>query len=527
MMFVHAFGSSWKRAAALLGSGLLFLLSITAVHGRHLVRLKPQDARQRRAVFARGYRIVLSKPGDFVDVLASDGEIRQLLREGFRLETLQRDTGKIMDRIRNSPGYGDYSSYDEMVVFLKQAARRHPTLVRLFDLGPTSEALRGVCDRRILIAELTAHGAESADDRPEALFFGAIHAREIATTEMVLRTMSYLLKNYGKDGEVTRLFEDRRLWFLPMLNPDGREWAMSHDWWWRKNRSEIGTRVYGVDLNRNFAYRWGDNEPYGGSSPDPQSPVFRGEAPFSEPESRALRDFVRLRRLSVTLAFHSYGRYLLIPYGFDGRRPAERCLSHLARTVAGMLGYSYGTPQDVLGYYSCGRHDDWLLQSRADEGGPLPLEVELGDSFFPAPERLDELEAAIRPVACYLGRMAGPWLTPQVDRVRYDRMSGRVEVSGEIANDGLQTGRDVFLRLDVPGRDFEGDGPDPSWHSLYGARGSALGRGERKRFHLAGRIVPSEASDATKEEDVVVLTYGCRHFSSRNLAVELEPTMVE
>ena len=42
----------------------------------------------------------------------------------------------------------------------------------------------------------------------------------------------------------------------------------------------------GVDLNRNFAYRWGwDNE---GSSPDPSSQTYRGPAPNSEPETRAL-----------------------------------------------------------------------------------------------------------------------------------------------------------------------------------------------------------------------------------------------
>lgn len=60
----------------------------------------------------------------------------------------------------------------------------------------------------------------------------------------------------------------------------------------RKNRnidSQCNPLNGGVDLNRNYGYKWGlDNE---GSNPDPCSQSYRGKAPFSEPETQAMRNW--------------------------------------------------------------------------------------------------------------------------------------------------------------------------------------------------------------------------------------------
>ena len=45
----------------------------------------------------------------------------------------------------------------------------------------------------------------------------------------------------------------------------------------------------GVDLNRNYAVSWSKE---GGSSSKPCDENFRGDFPFSEPETRAIRDFL-------------------------------------------------------------------------------------------------------------------------------------------------------------------------------------------------------------------------------------------
>src|SRR5690606_41971736 len=75
---------------------------------------------------------------------------------------------------------------------------------------------------------------------------------------------------------------------------------------WRKNLRDvngdgaIGTGD-GVDLNRNFPYKWGyDDE---GSSPNPTSPTYRGASPGSEPETKAIdRKSTRLNSSHVKIS---------------------------------------------------------------------------------------------------------------------------------------------------------------------------------------------------------------------------------
>ena len=74
-------------------------------------------------------------------------------------------------------------------------------------------------------------------------------------------------------------------------------------------------RCAGVDLNRNFSYKWGGR----GSSGQTCSEEYRGQRAFSEPETAALRKFLLARRGSVLmyLTFHSYGQMILYPWGYD------------------------------------------------------------------------------------------------------------------------------------------------------------------------------------------------------------------
>ena len=80
----------------------------------------------------------------------------------------------------------------------------------------------------------------------------------------------------------------------------------------------------GVDLNRNFGYKWGhevsifDPRP---ASPIPCLDTYHGGGAFSEPETRAVRDFVmsKRHRLHGYLAFHSFGNKILYPWGYTSR----------------------------------------------------------------------------------------------------------------------------------------------------------------------------------------------------------------
>ncbi|NIA31675.1 MAG: hypothetical protein GWP06_17420, partial [Actinobacteria bacterium] len=181
----------------------------------------------------------------------------------------------------------------------------------------------------------------AVDDSTEAdaLFMSNIHAREIIVPEVTMYFMHYLIDNYGTDPYVTHLVNNREIWIIPTMNPDGHEYVFtghievaihytpSDPIWWRKNmRDNNNTGVFewgfdGVDLNRNFGFNWGyDNS---GSSPDPERSTYRGESAFSEPETQAIRDFVSKHHFVVSLSYHSYGRMWLYPWGYAKLNPPE------------------------------------------------------------------------------------------------------------------------------------------------------------------------------------------------------------
>ncbi len=102
------------------------------------------------------------------------------------------------------------------------------------------------------------------------LVVGSIHGDERAGMRVVRRLRDRLT-----------LPADLDLWLVPTVNPDGVA-------------ADRRTNAHGVDLNRNFPYRW-----YGGGGA-----TWGGPAPFSEPESLALRDLVRRLNPRLTVVFH-------------------------------------------------------------------------------------------------------------------------------------------------------------------------------------------------------------------------------
>ena len=90
---------------------------------------------------------------------------------------------------------------------------------------------------------------------------------------------------------------------------------------WRKNRRSPSSSVncYGVDLNRNF------DAGFGNTAQNPCSNSYGGPAPFSEPETRAIRDLLAAhnQRVKVTLFMHSFSQLWLSPYGVNTSDPAD------------------------------------------------------------------------------------------------------------------------------------------------------------------------------------------------------------
>ena len=74
-------------------------------------------------------------------------------------------------------------------------------------------------------------------------------------------------------------------------------------------------------MNRNYGHKWGGQ----GASRQPCSETFAGSKAFSEPETKAVNDFLARSsaNFKASCSFHSYGQYILYPWGYDRKVPAD------------------------------------------------------------------------------------------------------------------------------------------------------------------------------------------------------------
>jgi len=169
--------------------------------------------------------------------------------------------------------------------------------------------------------------------------------------------------------------KELNFYIVPLLNPDGHEYSRSSTdpdiRMWRKNRSpnSIGCSnqakcCMGVDLNRNFDFHWGET----GASRDTCEEIYQGSTPFSEPEARAVRDFILSHKTDIqaVITMHTYSQIWIHPYGhLRNQYPPDVSELHetgqkAADALQKMYGtrYKVGSGADTL-YPASGGSDDW------------------------------------------------------------------------------------------------------------------------------------------------------------------------
>ncbi|MFX0161895.1 MAG: M14 family metallopeptidase [Candidatus Hodarchaeota archaeon] len=254
------------------------------------------------------------------------------------------------------PGAGDlgaYHTYEETVDILKDLNSSHAEIVELVDIGLSYN------NRTIWSVRIT-NESSGLEGKFEILFTGDHHARELITTEIVLYIMGYVVFNYGVNATITEILNSRILWFVPMVNPDGvADHIEKGEPWWRKNARS----PYGVDINRNYGYQWGQ----AGSSDDKRSDIYRGIAPFSEPETRAIRDFVLSHNFVIAVNYHSGAELVLYPWGYTRSLqpppPDIGFFTEIGKTIESMTGYY--CQQACYLYLASGTAIDWMYHNKS------------------------------------------------------------------------------------------------------------------------------------------------------------------
>ncbi len=203
------------------------------------------------------------------------------------------------------------------------------------------------------------YGVERGD-YPRLIVQSSIHAREYITAYLTLK----LIKRANK------VLQKGSVYFVPILNPDGVKIALKQDPLFKANSR-------GVDLNVNFDARWGSGEK---NIKEKSAENYIGEYPFSESETRAIRDFTFFISPDLTISYHAKGEEIYYEF-FQADLEKERDRK-LAKLVSLCTGYKVkSTPNSAGGY------KDWCIEKLK-----IPaLTIEVGNDNLSHPIRKTSL----------------------------------------------------------------------------------------------------------------------------------------
>ena len=353
--------------------------------------------------------------GEHQDVVAyaTDEEQAQLDSAGFSYRVETEDLAAWYERraladpgMRSARGtMGGFRTLAEIEQELDRLATTYPHLVSVKQSIGTS-----IQGRDLWMVRISDNPTVHELGEPTAWFDALHHAREPMSAESLLLFMDDLCQNYMVDDDITRILDTRNLLFIPCVNPDGYEYNRQTNpnggGMWRKNRRSNSGGSKGVDLNRNYDWAWGSQ--WGGSSGSGSSETYRGTAPFSEPETAALRDALVLAPPGVAQSVHTYSNLWLFPWSYDTIfAPDDAQLRDYARSMTASNGYAYGTSWEVL-YVANGVADDYYY----GQHGSMAFTPEIGsssDGFWPSPSRIPALYQDVRPAYLMTCMWSGGW----------------------------------------------------------------------------------------------------------------------
>ena len=352
-----------------------------------------------------GLDIMVAKPGVGVVLVTDAHQLAGLEALGYDVEVeIPHMQQYYASRIRGD-NFGRFHTFSETVDFLDALHASYPSITtEKFSIGTSVEG-------RAIWAVKISDNPDVDEEEPEILIEALHHAREVITPEVVMHYMTWLCENYGADAGATYLVDEREMFFVPIVNPDGfvynEDTEPDGGGMWRKNRRDNeGSDCYGVDLNRNYSYQW---DYPGGASTDPCSDVYRGPAPFTEPEDIAIADFATLRDIRFNVSFHSVVGCILIPWGYTGaiQTPDDALFREIGGAMAEYNGYEVGQADEVISYTATGTTSDWMYGVL---GIPSVCVEVAGSGFWPAEAELDGLREENLWPQIYVSRIVGPYL---------------------------------------------------------------------------------------------------------------------
>ncbi len=266
----------------------------------------------------------------FVDTLVTQNDVQSLKHEGLWVTVLP-------EHKQNQSLPDAYLPYEQIENKLFALQTRFPGIVHIEKIGVSTTLGLPIWAAKV------SDNVQTDENEPTILFQGLHHARELIGANVCLDLLTMMCKNYYKNRDITRWLDAMEIWIVPVLNPDGYKYIFEHDIgfpWWRKNLhdnnddGQFRTADDGVDLNRNYDFNWQDGDE------DSNSWFYRGEQPFSENETQAIRHLVQRENFVLGISYHSYGESVLYPWGNYFQPPDIELILDTANKLAQTMSLS-------------------------------------------------------------------------------------------------------------------------------------------------------------------------------------------
>ncbi len=308
-----------------------------------------------------------------------------------------------------------YYNYAELTDLVEDLQNKFPDIFSYQSIGTTYEG-RDIWSVKI------SDNVSFDEDEAEVLFMGGVHGNEKPGYQAVIYTLKSIVENYtcpnvnnSFTSRIMDIVDNSEIFFIPMVNPDGVEANT------RKNKKPndciLGESLFcGVDVNRNYAYKWYETDNnsfkyvYGhfrinelirtplmyvlnnfpafllkttvmnpsldflSLLPYYKGGTYRGEYPFSENESRAVKEFVENRSICISADYHIFSGKILYPWSWTEESAEDKDIFlYISENISKINGYN--NTQSGLWYYTPGCCSDWMYANH----DVIPFIIELWD----------------------------------------------------------------------------------------------------------------------------------------------------
>ncbi|KZV74175.1 peptidase M14 [Peniophora sp. CONT] len=310
--------------------------------------------------------------------------------------------------LTNASFHTSYRTLDEIYSFMHDLSVAHPDTVRIVGIGHSAQG------REMYALEISSpdaadggeyrkrkHGGENGNGKIGFALTGAQHAREWVATATAVYLAHALVADSSEAYSLSPLLDDFNFYIVPVPNPDGYLYTWETDRFWYKNRQTLahGALCTGLDMNRNWGYKWKANSPSFGSDlsddadadlqrkkkkdgkkggkkkpqtppADPCSHWYPGARAFQSPEVSSLATYLEIQpNLRAYLDLRSYGQMLSTPFSFSCSktpRDAEDMLeaahgAAFAVKTAHGAAFTTGSLCETL-YKAGGNVVDWMYK---------------------------------------------------------------------------------------------------------------------------------------------------------------------